>query len=39
MNEKNPLAVFCAGLFHVVKCVVLVFAWIIIIACVMTKNR
>ena len=39
MNERNPLEVFFAGLFHVVKNVVVVFAWIIVIACVMTKNR
>ena len=39
MNERNPLAVFFAGLFQVVKCIVLVVAWILILGCAITKNR
>ena len=39
MDERNPLAVLFAGLFQVVKCIVLAIAWILIIGCAITKNR
>ena len=28
-----------SSLFRIVKCVFLLFAWVIILGCVMTKNR
>ena len=39
MGEKNPLAIVAIGLFKVIKCVFLVFAWGIILLCVFTKNK
>jgi len=39
MEERNPLVIAAVGLFKVIKCVFLVFAWIIIILCVLTKNK
>ena len=38
MEERNVLATIAVGLFQVIKCVVLTLGWIIIIACVLTKN-
>ena len=35
MGERNPLVL----LFKAVKCVIMAFAWCIIVLCVMTKNR
>ena len=39
MNGRNPVLWVLTGLFKVVKCIILVFAWVIIIGCVLTKNR
>ena len=39
MEEKNPLAIIAVGLFKIIKCVFLVFAWGIILLCVLTKNK
>ena len=39
MEERNPLVIAVIGLFKVVKCVFLLFAWVIILGCVLTKNR
>ena len=39
MEERNPVLWVLTGLFRVVKGIVLAFAWVIIIGCVLTKNR
>ena len=39
METKNPVVWVLAGLFKVLKIVVLCFVWIIIICCTLTKNR
>ena len=39
MEERNPLVIAAVGLFKVIKCVLLVFAWCIILLCVFTKNK
>ena len=39
MEERNPPAIAAVGLFKVIKCVFLLFAWVIILGCVLTKNR
>ena len=39
MNGKNPVLWVLTWLFKAVKAVVVAFVWIIIIGCVLTKNR
>ena len=39
MNGKNPVLWILVGLLKAVKCIVLAFVWMIIIGCVLTKNR
>jgi|GEM_PF-5755134 len=39
METKNPIAVVFMGLVKAVKFVIITLAWVIIIGCVLTKNR
>lgn len=39
MGERNPLVFVLSVLFKAVKCVIMAFAWCIIVLCALTKNR